>query len=297
MPLRKEGSSTCPRLGGNLDWKVGRKLEFEPLALKARPRLARENGKRSLLRKYRKALWTLSDPSIFRVLSVYTHYPEWFQADYRGGSTLVRERQGVRFGDERLSAGETALVIFDMLECYRSPIEEAGTLPNVVKLAGACRSSGLPVFFARADHRADGRDFALTMADTDSHFVPWGPDNPPPTTPPHGAGSPMLLPLKELGMSEKDFDIPKHRWSAFAGTALDITLRALGVNTILLVGGSTHVGVASTAYAARDLDYQVTVVRDGCHGFREQREFFLDHVFPRMCRVRTTAQVITSIVP
>jgi len=210
---------------------------------------------------------------------------------------MVRGRQGVSFDDERLSAGETALVVFDMLECYRDPIEQAGTLPNVVELIRACRANGVPVFFARADHRGDGRDFALTMSDTDSRFKPWGPDNEPPTVPPHGSGSPMLMPLSELEMSEDDFDIPKHRWSAFAGTALDTTLRTLGISTILLVGGSTHVGVASTAFAARDMDYQITVVRDGCHGFIEQREFFLNHVFPRMCRVRTVAEVIAHIVP
>lgn len=203
----------------------------------------------------------------------------------------------IAFDDDRLAAGETGLVVFDMLECYRGPVEEAGTLPNVVKLTKACRSAGLPVFFARADHRADGKDFALTMSDTDSHFRSWGPLNEPPEVPPFGSGSPMLLPLRELEMSEADFDIPKHRWSAFAGTCLDISLRALGISTILLVGGSTHVGVASTAYAARDLDYQVTVVRDGCHGFKEQREFFFDHVFPRMCKVRTVDEVIASIVP
>ncbi len=209
---------------------------------------------------------------------------------------MVRERQGVSFGDERLAAGETALVVFDMLECYRAAIEEAGTLPNVVRLVKTCRTNGLPIFFARADHRKDGRDFALTMSDTDPRFQPWGKNNEPPTTPPHGSGSALLLPLRELEMSEDDFDILKHRWSAFAGTALDITVRALGISTILLVGGSTHVGVASTAYAARDMDYQVTVVRDGCHGFTEQREFFFDHVFPRMCRVRTVNEVIANIV-
>lgn len=210
---------------------------------------------------------------------------------------MVRAGQGVSFGDEVLSAKETALVVFDLLECYRTPIETAGTLPAVLEVLSACRSADLPVIFARADHRSDGRDFALTMSDTDPGFTPWGPSNEPPTAPPHGSGSPMLLPLKELAMSERDFDIPKHRWSAFHGTALDVTLRSLGVSTILLVGGSTHVGVASTAYAARDLDYQVTVIRDGCHGFTEQRDFFLDKVFPRMCRVRTAAQVIANIRP
>lgn len=208
---------------------------------------------------------------------------------------MIRDFQRAEASDERISASTTALVVFDMLECYREPIEKGGTLPKVVELLNGCRDVGLPVIFARADHRADGRDFALTMSDTDPSFKQWGADNPRPTKPPYGAGSPMLLPLRELGMSEQDFDIPKHRWSAFHGTALDTTLRSLGTSTILLVGGSTHVGVASTAYAARDLDYQVTIVRDGCHGFQEQKEFFLDKVFPRMCRVRTVAQVLENI--
>lgn len=208
---------------------------------------------------------------------------------------MGRERQGSRYDDEKLSASETALVVFDMLECYRQAIERDGTIGNVVRLLDACRARNLPVMFARADHRGDGLDFALTMSDTDSNFVPWGPDNLPPSTPPHGSGSKSLQPLAELKMGAEDFDIPKHRWSAFHGTALDTTLRSLGISTILLVGGSTHVGIASTAFAARDLDYQVTIVRDGCHGFEQQREFFMDHVFPRMCRVRSVSQVIANI--
>lgn len=210
---------------------------------------------------------------------------------------MTRIRQGSEFDDERLSASETALVVFDMLECYREAIERDGTIDKVVSLLEVCRANKLPILFARADHREDGRDFALTMSDTDSDFVPWGPGNLPPSVPPHGSGSDMLRPLEELKMDANDFDIPKHRWSAFHGTALDTTLRALGVSTILLVGGSTHVGIASTAFAARDLDYQVTIVRDGCHGFAQQREFFMEKVFPRMCRVRSVSEVVAKITP
>ena len=46
---------------------------------------------------------------------------------------------------------------------------------------------------------------------------------------------------------------------------------------------------------ARDLDFQVVVVRDGCHGYPEQRQFFLDKVFPRMCRVRTVDEVLAAL--
>lgn len=182
-----------------------------------------------------------------------------------------------------------------MLEAYRSPIEEAGSIAPTVRLLAGCRAVGVAVFYARADHRADGADLARTVSDTDSHFRPWGPDNPRPTRPPHGSGSPALQVLTELAPQPGDVDVPKHRWSAFHGTHLELSLRSRGLDSILLVGGSVHVGIAATAFAARDLDLQVTVVSDCCHGFSRQREFFLQHVFPRMCRVRTSAEVLAEL--
>jgi nicotinamidase-related amidase len=181
----------------------------------------------------------------------------------------------------------TALVVFDMLEAYREPIEAAGSLEPTARLIEACRSVEVPIFYARADHRADGADFARTLADTDGHFRPWGRTNPPPTVPPHGSGAAELSVLAEIAPRPGDYDVPKHRWSAFRGTHLELSLRSRGVDTIVLVGGSTHVGIASTAYDARDRDFQITIVPECCHGFAEQREFFLEKVF------RWTADVTT----
>ncbi|MGH3986792.1 MAG: hypothetical protein ACRDTZ_05680, partial [Pseudonocardiaceae bacterium] len=54
-------------------------------------------------------------------------------------------------------------------------------------------------------------------------------------------------------------------------------------------------GVASTAYAARDLDYQVVVVSDGLTGRQPQRDFFVQQVLPRVGRVRTADQVLAAM--
>src|SRR5262249_3325373 len=151
-----------------------------------------------------------------------------------------------------------------------------------------CRALGVPIAWSRADHRGDGLDLARTLTDTDRSHRPWGPDNPRPTTPRHASGSPMYKTMRELGQQDGDYDVPKHRWSAFHGTRLDPSLRCRGIDTLVVVGGSTHVGVASTVYAARDMDYQVVVVRDCLTGQQLQRDFLVDHVFPRVCRVRTT---------
>jgi nicotinamidase-related amidase len=195
----------------------------------------------------------------------------------------------------QLDPARTGVVVFDMLEAYRAAIEEAGTVLPVQRLLAGAREAGVAVFWARADHRADGADFAKTQTDTDQQLRPWTAERRPPTRPPHASGSPGLQVLAELGQRSSDYDVPKHRWSAFFGTHLELSLRSAGIDTVLLVGGSTHVGIASTAYTARDLDFQVVVVRDGCHGFAEQRAFFLDKVFPRMCRVRTVDDVLAAL--
>lgn len=190
-----------------------------------------------------------------------------------------------------LDPARTGLVIFDMLECYRQGIEEADAIEPAVRLVARCRELGVPIFYARADHRADGADFTRTLTDTDRGFRPWDAASPQPDRPPHGSGSPGLQVIAELAPRPGDYDIPKHRFSAFYGTRLELSLRARGIDTILVIGGSTHVGVASTVYAARDMDFHVVVVRDCCTGFAEQREYFMDRVFPRMCRVATLERV------
>lgn len=198
-------------------------------------------------------------------------------------------------GRESLVPQRAVLVVFDLLECYRAAAEAAGVIEPVRRLVTACRDRGVAVAWARADHRADGLDFARTLADVDNEHRPFGPDRPRPTRPPHGSGSPLYRSLPELGQRANDYDVPKHRWSAFHGTHLDTSLRARGIDTVLLVGGSAHVGIASTAYAARDMDYQVVVVADGLTGRQPQRDFFVEHVFPRMCRVRTVDEVLTAL--
>src|SRR5213076_3259139 len=70
--------------------------------------------------------------------------------------------------------------------------------------------------------------------------------------------------VRELAPKPGDYLIPKHRWSAFHGTYFDLALRARGADTIVVCGGSTDVGVASTAFAARDLDYNLVIVADAC---------------------------------
>ena len=90
--------------------------------------------------------------------------------------------------------------------------------------------------------------------------------------------------------------IGKPRWSAFAGTSLDPVLRGIGVDTILLAGGSTDVGIIATAYSARDLAYHLIVLRDGCQSQRPgAQDFCMDRLFPRLARVMTVQQALALL--
>jgi ureidoacrylate peracid hydrolase len=199
---------------------------------------------------------------------------------------------------ERLEPGRTCLLLFDFLRGHIEREEEsrrryAPVIVNAAQLLNAARKTRSMVAFGRADHRADRRTSARTLRDTDNRLRPLEPDDIAAAMPMITGGTweadivPALAPL------EDEFVVPKHRWSAFHGTYLDIALRTRGVNTLVLCGGSTDVGIASTAYAARDLDYNLVIVSDACTSpEQDNHDQFMRRVFPRMSRVRTTSQVV-----
>lgn len=68
---------------------------------------------------------------------------------------------------------------------------------------------------------------------------------------------------------------------AFAGTDLELVLRARGVDTIAVAGVATSAMVAATCYDAADRGYAVTVLRDGCaDADAEVHAMFMRKIFP-----------------
>ncbi|MEO5845495.1 MAG: isochorismatase family protein [Caldimonas sp.] len=202
---------------------------------------------------------------------------------------------------ERLDAGRTCLLVFDLLEGHvrkdaASERRFAPVLANAARVLGAAREAGAMVAFAHADHRADRATSARTLRDTDNRLRPVAGDDATSHLPLLTGGTAETRIVAELAPAATDFMIPKHRWSAFHGTYLDLALRARGADTLILCGGSTDVGVAATAYAARDLAYHLVLVEDACSSPEQDNpEQFMRRVFPRMARVRRTAQVIAML--
>jgi ureidoacrylate peracid hydrolase len=201
------------------------------------------------------------------------------------------------------SRKNTGLLFFDILNGYL-PAPETGKpralkpwIQNAVRLSKAGRAAGLPVFFAKGNHRPDNATTALLLTDTNNSLTPW-PNGEVTKTKMHViAGDKSSDVLADLEPQADDYYIVKYRWSAFHQTYLDLALRTRGINTIIVSGGSTDVGVTSTVYSARDLDYNLIVVSDACGTSHDQRahDTLMELVFPRMARVRTTEQVIEML--
>lgn len=73
--------------------------------------------------------------------------------------------------------------------------------------------------------------------------------------------------IDELKPESNDIVIEKRRFSAFMGTDLDLTLRELSIDEIILVGVCTNICVLYTAADARMLGYKVRVLRNGVASF------------------------------
>jgi nicotinamidase-related amidase len=197
---------------------------------------------------------------------------------------------------------KTALLFFDMLNVYYHDAEKKKkesmrpVIDNAVRLRDGARTAATPIFYAQANHRPDGATNNRVITDTDMRLRSWPTNEFVPKPPAATAGSWEAAIIEELKPQPEDTVIPKYRWSAFFQTYLDLALRARRIDTIILSGGSTEVGVASTVYAARDMDYHLIIARDACSGSQmEAHDILMDKVFPKMARVRTTDQVLEMI--
>jgi nicotinamidase-related amidase len=199
---------------------------------------------------------------------------------------------------------KTAMLFFDTLNTYLHPndperqaaIDASGVIARMAKINQACRKSGIAIFYGQADHRPDGRDFAPQVVDLGHAGRPGEPPRLTSGPPSAVSGSADAEVIPELAPQPGDYVVKKHRWSTFFQTHLELSLRTAGIDTIMIAGGSTEVGVASTAYAARDLDFNLILLRDVCtSGKPGVVDFFMDVVFPIFARVMTVDQAIAAI--
>ena len=159
--------------------------------------------------------------------------------------------------DGRLEPGRTpALLIVDVVLAYldpTSPLYAAGESALAVneRLAAAAREVGVPVVFTNVVYQADGAD--------GGHFY-----RKVPALKAFLAGSPLGAFPATLQPARGDIVVTKQYASAFFGTSLAATLRAMGVDTILVTGFSTSGCVRASALDALQNGFVPFVVRDAC---------------------------------
>ncbi|RMT63054.1 hypothetical protein ALP29_04492 [Pseudomonas syringae pv. avii] len=122
-------------------------------------------------------------------------------------------------------------------------------------LAGA-REKGLPILHVRIAFRPDYADcprntpiFRKTVELGAVRNGEWGAE--------------FMASLAPLP-SEREFVMTHTRISAFKGTAVEQTLRMLGVQHLIVAGVATHSVVENTVREAADLGYAITVAADAC---------------------------------
>ena len=88
-----------------------------------------------------------------------------------------------------------------------------------------------------------------------------------------------------------DLVVVKRRISAFAGSDLEVILRAMDIRHLVLTGIATSGVVLSTLREAADKDYQLTVLSDVCaDADAEVHSVLLEKIFPRQAAVISCEQ-------
>ncbi|MFF2959451.1 isochorismatase family protein [Streptomyces sp. NPDC057963] len=172
---------------------------------------------------------------------------------------------------------KTALVVVDLqkgIVALDTVHPTAGIVARSAGLADAFRAKGLPVVLVHVVGGAPGRNEGPVQS---------------------GGQLPAdwadLVP--ELGPREGDIVVTKRTWGAFHGTDLDLRLRRRGVTQVVVTGVATSIGVESTARAAHEHGYHVTVATDAVTDMdAEAHRNSVERIFPRLGETDTTEAIL-----
>ena len=136
------------------------------------------------------------------------------------------------------------------------------TVKNCVRAVKTAREKGIPVFFVKRIYRYDGSDVELTR------YAGWKAGGR--SMGPESEGFNSAEAPEGLKPQDGDYTIIKPRWSAFFHTELDLILRRLKVDTVILTGTTTPNCIRTTCYDANSLDYNVVILTDCCSSNTEE---------------------------
>jgi ureidoacrylate peracid hydrolase len=161
-----------------------------------------------------------------------------------------------------------AILVVDMLNDFLKPggkmVLDGGEIiiEPIRKLLGEGRKRAMPIVYVNDSHRSglkEDREFKKRA----EHCIEgtWGAEV-----------------IEELRPQQGDFIIRKSRFSGFYETDLDLTLKDLKIDTVVVVGVVTNICVRSTIHDAFFRGYRVIVPKDCvmATGEREQESSLYD---------------------
>lgn len=172
---------------------------------------------------------------------------------------IVKELRGRDFFT--ISPKKIALLVIDMQNTFvaEGAVFEApngrAIIPKIEEIVTYCRGNSIPVIWTRSDHSPPGGGLIVVK-------------------------HPIIKYQKEVWKGTKSFEyypnmiqplaeehqIVKHKYDAFIGTDLDMVLKNLGVDTVIICGVFTEVCCESTARAAFFRDYKMVFLGDATAG-------------------------------
>jgi nicotinamidase-related amidase len=165
-------------------------------------------------------------------------------------------------------------------------VGDDGYLPRLATAVEAAREAGIRVIYVVVGFRAgypevSQRNKSFSAISGTGRFAE------------EDAGSAVH---SAVAATSGDVIVTKRRVSAFAGSDLEVVLRAGGIDSLVLTGIATSGVVLSTLRQAADLDYRLTVLADGClDADPEVHRVLTEKVFPRQADVVSIADWTASL--
>ncbi|MCE2501262.1 MAG: cysteine hydrolase [Dehalococcoidia bacterium] len=168
----------------------------------------------------------------------------------------------------KIDAARTAVLIMDFQQRIIANVatEPAAVVENAAKALTGARQAGIPVIYVV--HR--GGPFAEYAPDVELH--------------------------QGVAPAEGELVITKVRPGPFSTTALDVTLREMGKDNLVIMGVATSGCVLSSVRWAVDVNYSFIVLSDACSdGDPEVHRVLTEKVYPRQGTVMTTDEFLAAL--
>jgi nicotinamidase-related amidase len=158
-----------------------------------------------------------------------------------------------------------AIIIIDMIKGNEPFFRDAHRkiIPNIRRTIERCRELNIPIIFANDSYMENDWIFNYMK----KHAI---------------RGTEGVEVIDALKPQEGDIVMDKRRFSAFFRTDLDITLREIGIDTVVLAGINTHVCVLATAFDAVSNDFEAIILEDCCASHKEEIHEFIVKSFKGM---------------